>query len=48
MALFAYIRKIRAKNLQNLADAASSKAKTVLPIDAVAQKAKDVTSAINS
>ena len=46
IVLFAYIRRIRAEKLQKIADAASSKAKDVLPVEAVAEKAKQVTSAL--
>lgn len=46
IVLFAYIRKIRAQKLQNVADAASSRAKEVLPVKAVIDKAKEVTSAM--
>lgn len=46
IVLFAYIRRIKAEKLQKIADAASSKAKEVLPVEAVAEKAKQVTSAM--
>ena len=46
IVLFAYIRKIRAEQLQKIADAASSKAREVLPVEAVVDKARQVTSAM--
>lgn len=44
--LFAYLRRVKAEKLQKIADAASSKAKEVLPVEAVAEKAKQVASAM--
>ena len=46
IVLFTYIRKIRSEKLQKAAEVAASKAKEVLPVDAVAEKAKQVTSAM--
>lgn len=46
IVLFAYIRRIRAEKLQKIADAASSKAKQILPVETVSKKAKQITSTI--
>ena len=40
--LFAYVRKLRSEKLRRVAEAASSKAKEVIPLEAVADKAKQV------
>ena len=46
IVLFAYMRRVRAEKLQKFADAASSKAREVLPVEAVIDTAKQVTTAM--
>ena len=41
---FAYIRKVRAEKLQKVAEAASAKTKEMLPVEAIVDTAKQVTS----
>lgn len=46
IVLFAYLRRIKAEKLQKMADAASLKAKEVLPVEAASEKVRQVTSTL--